>query len=126
MKTQTQIAITPAPANLTKYTHANLSTYEADSLAAAIMEIEETGAIVLQANGTRCAVPTSYRSAYKCRAPHWIYDGTTIRAVDSTLENRPRGRSIPQHFIITGDTVPPGFRCFKHDRDAGRFLIRRK
>jgi hypothetical protein len=123
---KTQIQIHPAPENLTGYTHATLTHGEAESLAAAIEEIESHGATVIRANGTRSAVPVCYCSAHKMHAPHWAYDGTSIRPVDGTLENRTHGRSIPQNFTVTGETVPTGFRCFKRDPEAGTLIIRRK
>jgi hypothetical protein len=124
MTTEKQIEIKTAPPELAKYTHASLWVSEAICLKREINKIEKTGATVLQANGSRSTVPRSYRSPDKCHAPFWIYDGETIRAVDGKLEARPRGRSIPQVYIVAGNTVPPGFKCFKRDTVGGTLIIR--
>ena len=118
MKTTEQIEITPAPADLLKYTHATLDRHTAESLAASIADLEAQGFRVLYATGARSAVPTSYRSAYKMRAPHWYFDGEKVRATDAKLENRPHGCAIPANFTVMGDMVPDGFRCFKREADA--------
>ena len=116
--TTNEIQIIEAPASLTKFTHASLSGWEANSLAKSISDLTEAGFTVIQANASRSSVPTSYRSAYKMSAPFWIYDGSVIRAVNAKLENRPRGAAIPANFIVEGSVVPDGFRCFARNSDS--------
>jgi hypothetical protein len=122
--TTTEIQIIEAPASLKKFTHASLSDWEANNLAQSIANLTEAGFTVLAANATRSSVPTSYRSAYKMSAPFWIYDGSSIYAVNAKLENRPRGAAIPANFIVAGNVVPAGFRCFARNSDS--IVIRSK
>jgi hypothetical protein len=124
MKTELQIKITPAPAELLAYTHASLDDSTAHSLARQITELQDGGFVVVDAVAARSSVPTSYRSAYKMSAPHWYYYGGTIRAVNAKLENRPKGAGIPAVFEIRGHVVPAGYRCFKRLEDS--IIVRRK
>jgi hypothetical protein len=118
---KTQIKIT-TDAKLSAYTHA-VGEHAAEELARFIGLIEEQGMRVLSARSWRTSVPSSYRSAYKMCAPYYAYDGETIAMVDGTLENRPKGASIPAVLVVEGETVPEGFRCFR--RLEGRVEVRR-
>jgi hypothetical protein len=112
MTTQIKIKITDAPEELAKFTHASLSAADAKSLARHIVVLTDLGLDVVSANGARSTVPTSYRSAYKMRAPHWHYFSGKIVAVSAKLENRSRGASIPANFTVRGSVeTPSGFRC---------------
>jgi hypothetical protein len=125
MTTLDQIQILPENESLTGYTHC-VSRSAAESLAADIAEIEAQGFKVITARSYRCAVPQSYRSAYKMHAPYYVFDGKwrEIVLVDGALENRPKGATIPARFVVAGQTVPDGFRCF--ERGENYVVVRKK
>lgn len=119
-----EIQIEPAPADLLKYIHHTLTECAAESLRRGVEELTAAGLRVHSASGFRNSVPNSYRSAYKLRAPFWVYKDGKIEATSSRLENRPRGASIPECFVITGEVeTPAGFRCFR--RGNGTTILRR-
>jgi hypothetical protein len=124
MKTTVEISITEESTNLVKYTHCQ-TRYAAQTLMASILEIENQGMTVIGASSTRSAVPLSYRSAYKMAAPYYIFNTNTrsIVLVNGQLENRPKGLTIPAHFVVSGSSVPMGFRCFKRGED---YIVIRK
>ncbi len=108
------IQIIPAPAALAKLTHAAPES-AAQDLAERIAELEREGHTVTHAVSSRQSVPTCYRSAYKLNAPAWVYDADarTIALTPAKLENRPHGRTIPPHILISGTTTPAGYRALK-------------
>jgi hypothetical protein len=124
MKTTVEISITQESPDLVKYTHCQ-TRYAAQILMATILEIESQGMTVEGASSTRSAVPLSYRSAYKMAAPYYIFNTNTraIVLVNGQLENRPKGLTIPAHFVVSGSVVPTGFRCFKRGED---YIVIRK
>jgi len=119
MKTLNRIEIAPASPGLTKYTHCS-TRHAAENLRDEIESLEAAGFTVTEAIASRGTVPTSYRSAYKMIAPCYVFYPETreIALITTQLENRPRGHAIPARFEITGDVVPPGFRCFRRNPDS--------
>ncbi len=120
-----QIQILPENQALTAYTHC-VPRSAAESLAADIDEIEAQGFKVITARSCRCAVPQSYRSAYKMNAPYYVFDGKgrQIALVNGALRKRPKGSTIPARFVVAGGIAPDGFRCF--ERGENYVVVRKK
>ena len=125
MKTRLNIIIKEAPADLAKYTHSAPAS-SAEYLAEAIADLENAGFTVIYARGQKPSVPTCYRSAYKMHAPVYVFRPAAriIEMIDSKLETRSRGATIPAVFEVEGSIVPPGFRCF--ERGETFLIIRAK
>ena len=113
------IKILPAPATLTKYTHA-VDCDAAQKLVAHIEHLENSGFTVTHAVSTRNTVPTSYRSAYKLTAPCYVFDPDTrtITLTPIRLETRPHGRPIPPHIHVEGIITPHGYRALKKTENS--------
>tara|TARA_R110000851_G_scaffold84519_2_gene184177 strand:+ start:480 stop:854 length:375 start_codon:yes stop_codon:yes gene_type:complete len=89
---------------LAKYTHSRPLS-DAHDIRDRVKALRRAGLVVLGAQGPQSSVPNCYRSAYKTKAPFFVFsaDDSAIKRTAANLQNRPNGKRIPAHYYVKGD-----------------------
>ena len=90
--------------SLAKYTHSRPLS-DAHDIRDRVKALRRAGLVVLGAQGPQSSVPNAYKSAYKTKAPFFVFSAETseVKRTLVNLQNRPNGKRIPAHYYVRGN-----------------------